>query len=294
MQEQKNSVRFLRDIIFARLEGTGIHLIQEADGRNKNQVSYRKYRIWGIKGLTHAMGSDIYNTLVEFCPTTGEIAVDDVVRALSALCQKYLVDSDIFQTKIHAYLDDPVFWSNMDDMQRKSFLIAAFFDSLDETRIALAEQLIQSIIHFPFSKAFASTFPKLVRDLGFLFRAREYAEIFSTINSGSYSNVLNRANAVLAAEYAREMHSELDTTAQEEKSEPIVEDSQLNREIERLSSNSEEEVLDAIINLRKFGSRAVPFLETLLHHPSDEVQMKALITIMEIKNMPLNELTIQT
>ena len=294
MQGKKNSVRFLRDIIFARLEGTGIHLIQEAGGRNTNQVSYRKYRIWGIKGLTHAMGRDIYETLVELCPPTGDISVDDIVQALGSLCQKYQVDAGTFQAKIHVYLDDPVFWSNMDDMQRQSFLIAVFFDSLDETRIALAEQLIRSIMNFPFSKAFASPFPKLVRDLGFLYRAREYTEIFSNINNGSYSNVLNRANAVLFSEYSREMQNILENASQEENNKPAPVDSQFDRDVERLHSDSEKEVLESINNLGKYGNRAIPVLETLLHHSSDEVQMKALETIMEIKDLPLDELASQT
>ncbi len=289
MPLKRHELTFLRDIIWARLAGTGIHLIEDAEGKSHGRISYRGHRIWGIKSLIVHMTDDVFNFVLSKVPIEEAIGPESLASMLAELAPRYDVDHEFFSQKVQALVGDPHFWSSMDDLQRFSFIIAAFFEALDDTRVKLAEETLKITSSLPFSKIHPSTFPKLVKNLGFAFRAREYAFLFNQVCDDGYAKIVRRANKALAKEYRAHV---------QERTEPMVtqviaeEGGDFERLVSQLRSAKDEEVLTAIEALKTYGMKAVDPLETLLHHKNEEIASKALDVILELKEVRHEDLVV--
>ncbi len=282
---RRNELGFLKKIIWARLAGTGVHLIEEAGGKSEGKISYQEYRIWGIKVLLQQMTQDIYLRILDKLPAGDSVSAEDLIEVLKSLATRYEVPREIFEDKVQKYTQDPVFWSNLDDMQRFSFILAVFFEAFDDARVQRAETALKLISLPPFSRAQPTSFPKLVKDLGFVWRAREYSTIFNNLCYGGFSNTVRRASQTLRQEYERQIHGQSQETMNEV-SPPASPD--FEKEVARLHSSNDAEALDAIDHLKKFGERAVGELETVLNHSNDAIANKALEVILELKDVKLD------
>ncbi len=282
---RRNELGFLREIIWARLAGTGVHLIEEASGKSEGKISYQEYRIWGIRTLLRQMMQDIYLRILDNLPKEESASAEDLIYALKSLITRYEVPLDIFEKKVQGLTDDPVFWSNMDDMQRFSFILAVFFEALDDARVQRAETAIKLISLPPFPRAQSVSFPKLVKDLGFVWRAREYSTLFNNLCHGGFSNTVRRASQTLLQEYERQTHGQPKETGNE-MTPPASPD--FDKEVAQLHGSNDSEALEAINHLKKFGERAIGELETVLNHSNEEIANKALEAILELKDVKLD------
>ncbi len=281
---QRNDLGFLREIIWARLAGTGVHLIEEAGGKSEGKISYQEYKIWGIKSLLQQMTHDIYLHVLENLPSGDSVSADDLIQALKTLTTRYDIPPALFEEKVQGYVQDPIFWSNLDDMQRFSFILAVFFEAFDDSRVQRAETAIGLISLLQFSRATQSTFPKLVKDLGFVWRAREYAIMFNELCHRGFSNTVHRANVVLMKEYQKQTHE------QSEESKEVIPPSSpdFEKEVAQLHCANDSAVLEAIDHLKKFGAQAIGEPETVLNHSNEEIANKALEVILDLKAVKLD------
>ncbi|MHA1732256.1 MAG: HEAT repeat domain-containing protein [Promethearchaeota archaeon] len=288
-----NFGKLLFAVLNGRVAGTGVNLgVDGGDGL----VSYKKYRIWGFKSLVNAMVRHVHRTVLENLPERGPVTEECLVGALEPLVREFDVDEQLFREKTGDLLDDPTFWSSMDREQRLSFLVNAFFDALDETRVQLGAEAI-AIVNSLGGRSLPVSFPKLVRDFGFLFRAREYARVFSDNTcAGGYANTVKRASVVLAREY--EEQYDLPEDAPPSRGLPWREppasgtaerpDGLILGVVSQLESPDPQERLSAIDELEQLADeQAVPYLERLLKDEDELVMNRAFEAILSLKGLSL-------
>ncbi len=235
------------------------------------------------------MAKHLYNSLLDLLHDQ-EIGEEGLVRAFQALAWEFGVDHQIFDQKFRELLEDPIFWQSMDVDQRLAFLINAFFDALDETRVQIGAETIGMVNTFMGRPA--PPFPKMLADFGFLFRCREYARVYSDrVCAGGFENTVKRASRLLVREYEEQFnkpeHAHNALEGRWKVPEAVVGDPAA-QAIAQLDAPDRETRLHAIAELETLGDdHAVPFLERLLKDPDEVVMNRAFEAVLALKGMEL-------
>ena len=278
-------------MIEARIAGSALHLnIDEIEGIN-SRISYKKYKIWGIKALIIALIRDIFNIFYlnlpdkqdHFRPET------DLLDPLKLLAQRYKISFKMIQDFIEERKSSRMIWNSLDRDQKALFYVNAFFEAF-EKNIIDAYYICITFTQFLFLDL--NLKPKLKRtdfqkgDLSFLHRARGYAHSFSRlICNGGYDNTVKRISNALYQEY-----HETFLEKKESKKKGLTNSKDLSEGkryvIQALKNGNVKEKLDAIdLIIENNIYEAVDELEYLLKNEDDRVMDKAFKAITILKNL---------
>jgi len=281
-------------MINARIAGTALHLNINKENIETSQISYKKYRIWGIKTLVKYLVEDIFNIFYKNLPVKEEQLNPEknLVMPLKTLCKRYKIPFETVLKFIEKRKEPKQIWESMDNDLRAVFMINAFFEAF-EYYIVETYYIAMSLARFFLLKP--GILPKLKRsdfglkDFGFVHRARGYSLIFSKyIYNNAFSNTVNRLNNTLLNEY-------LDTFIymkpdQSEKKDDIWNIEELPEEkryvLEMLKEGNATEKLEAINLIVENGIvEGINDLEYLLNHKEEKVMNAAFDAIVILKNL---------
>ncbi|MHA1272391.1 MAG: hypothetical protein ACTSQS_03030 [Promethearchaeota archaeon] len=286
--------KYIKDTIVARLAGTAIHL-NESDGKKRSPaISYKKYRVWGIKTLINNLIDDIFYILYEYLPENEKdfYPEEDLKKPLEILCKRYQISYNRLIDFIDKRKKPSVIWNSLDDDQRAIFMINAFFEAFEENLInsyfiAMSFVKLLSLNSLKEPKLKYDDFFK--GDFGFVFRARGYAYFYSKIlcNNG-FSNVVKRLNKILLKEYENlfidKDQNNIDLKEKSSSSEELSEEKRY--VISMLKEGNSEEKLNAIeLILEHHIIEAVDELEYLLKDNDENVMNAALDAILKLKDL---------
>ncbi len=252
-----------------------------------NIISYRKRRIWGIKSLIQNFVGYIYRRIVSEIPENHEINSNMMDPILFEIGREFQVYEPYLRSGLDELKHSREVWLALDSEQKTAFKISAFFDALDQTREDLATHSIMAVSKLFYQEPLIPNYK--LHDFGFLFRAREYASVYSRLicNNG-YANTVRRISRVLKDEFEDIFINQRDV---EEESKPI--DSTILERVteltEVLQNGTDAEILGAIDEIQeKHLFDAQESLHFLLNHPNEEIQARALDVIMDFEGEEMN------
>jgi len=271
-------------MINARIAGTALHLSLD-DTKETGQISYKKYRIWGIKTIIKSLVKDIFDTIYHLLPDK-EVLLhpDDLLEPLRILAERYSISYENVLSFIEERKKPKKIWDPLDIDLKAIFYVNAFFEAFEKKLID------EYYIALKFLNP--KTIPRLrpadfwLKDFGFVFRARGYSRIFSRRRyNGGFNNTIKRLNKILHLEYI-----ETFIDPQPTKENDILELESLPEEkkyaLEMLRNGNPQEKVEAInIILENRITEAVNDLENLLSYSDEKVMNLAYDTILVLKNL---------
>ncbi|MHA1291661.1 MAG: hypothetical protein ACTSQJ_03210 [Promethearchaeota archaeon] len=286
--------QYIKDMLFARIAGTAIHL-NINDNNETSQISYKKYRIWGIKTLVKLLVQDIFDTIYNNLPKNEKQLnpEKDLPEPIKNLCAKYNISYNKVLEFIEKRREPKQIWETLDNDLRAIFMINAFFEAFEFTLIEFYYIAI-SISRFIWLNK--NIKPKLKRsdfglkDFGFIFRARGYSQIFSKkIYNNGFSNTVKRLNRILYKEYIDTFILKIESKEKKNKQKnKIYKDLSEEKKyaIEMLRQGNSKEKLDAInLIVENRITEALNELEYLLSYKNEEVMNAAFDAILVLKNL---------
>ncbi|MFW5895344.1 MAG: hypothetical protein ACOCT9_01240 [archaeon] len=278
-------------MIEARIAGTALHLNTDENARYTSRISYKKYKIWGIKSLIRALIKDIFDTFYlnlpeqekEFRPET------DLIKPLKILSEKYAIPFSLIMEFIQERKSSKMVWDSLDTDQKALFYVNSFFEAF-EKKIIDAYYICLNLAKFFFLnldieiKMKRSDFRK--GDFSFLHRARAYARAFSRlVCNGGYDNTVERINQALYREYQEEF---LEKTKKKETTKTSHKHLSEGKRyiIQVLKNGTVKEKLNAIdLIIENKIYEAVNQLEYLLKDQDEKVMNRAFEAITILKNL---------
>ncbi len=292
--------QFIHQVLYARVAGTGIHLVDNIKNERTGKISYKEYKIWGIKSFINEFVHDIYTALVLKLPENeSKFNSDDLIEPLLSLCEKFNCSTIDFEKNIESLKIFPEIWETMDNEQQASFYLNSFFEILENSRINNYK------IALSFSQLLCVLFGKngireneqelrdidfLKKDFGFVFRAREYVKAFSySLSNGHYKNLLKRLNQALYQEYLDTFifNVIIEKSMSREDCEPEIEfNGNIFETFELLRNGTDREKLKAIeIIIENKYFEAIDELEYYLNNINPDVMNAALDAIIYLKEI---------
>ncbi len=282
-------------MIQARVAGTALHLSLDS---NKNgdtiQISYKKYRIWGIKSLIKFLVEDLFNIFYNNLPKDEKNLnpEEDLKKPLKILAERYTIPYKNILQFIEQRKEHRLIWETLDIDQQVVFIINAFFEAFEEN---LVNSYYISMSWAKFLWLNPRIKPRLkptdfgLKDFGFVFRARGYAFIASkcVFNDG-FSNTVKRLNKVLLQEYNETFIEKKDNIEITTEAPISLEDLPEEKRyvIEMLKQGNSHEKLEAIsIIMENKIKEALNELEYLLNYENDEVMNAAFDAILVLKEL---------
>ena len=269
--------QYIKDTIYARIAGTAIHLSFNKDRGDSSQITYKKYRVWGLKSLVKALIEDIYNIFYEHLPSEEEL-IDpeaELIRPLNILCERYSIPYKKVDRFIEERKKPSQIWDTLDNELQTMFMINAFFEAFEENLIdnynatigfAKLITLKKKRTHFRLNPI---DFGR--GDFGFIFRARGYSNFFSKeIYNNGFNNTVKRLNKLLYQEY-------IETFNLSEEKKYVIEMLQKGNSDEKL------EAISLITENRIYD--ALDELEYLLSSKDERVMNAAFETIVFLKGL---------
>lgn len=270
-------------MIHARIAGTALHLSLDYK-KEPGQISYKKYRIWGIKTLVKSLVQDIFDTIYDYLPDKERnLNPEDLLTPLSILAERYSISYQTIVSFIEERKKPKIIWEPLDIDLKAIFYINSFFEAFEKNLID--EYYIAVKIFNPKLKPSLRPADFWLKDFGFVFRARGYSRIFSKrIFNNGFNNTIKRLNKILYLEY---METFVETQPEKEE---ILEINDLPEEkkyaIELLRNGNPHEKVEAIdIILENRITEAVGDLEFLLNYNDEKVMMNAFDAILILKNL---------
>ncbi len=201
----ESSKDFIKEIIKARVLGTGVHLTNPKKG--VICVSYRNIRIWGIKTILLDFISDLLYTITKSISITeSDFDIIGLEKTLHDISSDYEIEEEILKKNIKDVKIPKNIWRTMDNFMRIGVLINTFFDSLDKSyEINLEKSLNQNLELVNLLERNKEDAPRInykLEDFGFVFRARIYCSITTKRKKrNSYENVVKRIDSELKKLY---------------------------------------------------------------------------------------------
>ena len=288
--------QYIKDTIYARIAGTAIHLSFNKDRGDSSQITYKKYRVWGLKSLVKALIEDIYNIFYEHLPSEEEL-IDpeaELIRPLNILCERYSIPYKKVDRFIEERKKPSQIWDTLDNELQTMFMINAFFEAFEENLIdnynatigfAKLITLKKKRTHFRLNPI---DFGR--GDFGFIFRARGYSNFFSKeIYNNGFNNTVKRLNKLLYQEYIETFIEKSGKNIQKNKLSSNKYDN-LSEEkkyvIEMLQKGNSDEKLEAISLITENRIYdALDELEYLLSSKDERVMNAAFETIVFLKGL---------
>ena len=271
-------------MINARIAGTALHLSLD-DTKETGQISYKKYRIWGIKTIINSLVKDIFDVIYEHLPEKEEfLNPNDLLKPLKILAERYSVSYKNILGFIEERKKPKKIWEPLDIDLKAIFYINSFFESFEKHLIDeyyIAVKFLNPKIQ---PRLRPADFWR--KDFGFVFRARGYSRIFSKkIYNDGFSNTIKRLNKILYKEYI-----ETFIDAKPPKTNDYVELEDLPEEkryaLELLRNGNPNEKVEAInLILENRIIEAVNDLENLLSYSDEKVMNGAFDAILVLKNL---------
>lgn len=291
--------KFIYQVIYARIAGTGIHLVEGKKDERIGRITYKEYKVWGIKTFIKEIVEFIYCFLTENLPKDKELFnSDELMKPLMSLCELFNCSIAEFETNIESLKIFPEIWDTMDFEQQAAFYINAFFEVLDEVgvdnyKIALIMSQLFGFLYrnktIQINQHYLQNFDFLKKDFGFVYRAREYVKAFSyCVYNGSFNNLIKRINKALYQEYLDtfifNVVVEKSKIRESEKNEEITDEFYL-KVLEMLRNGTDDEKLFAIEEIiqNKFIN-AIDELEYYLKYNHPKVMNAALDGILYLRS----------
>lgn len=283
-------------MINARIAGTAIHLNYSPETQaDKSQISYKKYRIWGIKTVIKYLIEDIFKILYENLPTKEDFLEPekDLLKPMKILCERYLVPHSKVVKFIEERKTPKQIWETLDSEQQIIFEINSFFEAFEENLIDsyyLAITLSKFLFKHFKTKAKLNRQDFGLADFGFVFRARGYSFSFSKyVYNNGFNNTVKRLNELLLKEYNDTFLNKKEQKQIEPK-EIALKLEQLPEEkkyvIEMLRHGNSSEKLEAInLILENKITEALNDLEYLLKNKDETVMNAAFNAIVMLKGL---------
>ena len=280
-------------MINARVAGTAVHLgIEE----NNEVISYKKYKIWGIKTLLAYLIKDIYDVFYIYLPQNENLLEpeEDLIKPLNILCERYLISFSLVEKYINERKAPKQIWETLDSDQQAMFIINAFFEAFEEI---LVDSYYLAVSFSKLLTLNSTIIPTLKRrdfgmgDFGFVFRARGYSHIFSKIvcNDG-FKNTVNRLNKILLQEYIKTFIDNSNQGSKQSDFKELPDFSKLPEEkryvIEMLKEGNEKEKLEAIdLIIQNRIYEALDELEYLLSDRNENIMNAAYEAVIILKDL---------
>lgn len=283
-------------MIYARVAGTAMHL---AIGEN-NQITYKKYRIWGIKTLIRYLVEDIFNIFIDNLPENEETLEpeQDLIVPLKELSERYMVPLPLVKRYIEERKAPKQIWETLDADQQVMFIINAFFEAFEENLVESYYVAINFSKLITLNPKLKITLKRLDFSLGnfsFVFRARGYSHIFSkNICNNGFNNTVKRLNDLLLKEYIDTFIDKREASIETQEAKMSFNLSDLSEEkryvIEMLREGNEKEKLEAIdLIIQNHIYEAIEELEYLLSDKSEAIMNAAYEAVIILKGLDSNE-----
>jgi len=273
-------------MINARIAGTALHLNID-DNRASGQISYKKYRIWGIKTIIRSFVRDIFDIIYEHLPENElDLSPNDLLKPLHILAERYSISYENILSFIEERKKPKKIWEPLDTDLKAIFYVNSFFEAFEKNLID--EYYIALKFFNPKIQPQLKPADFWLKDFGFVFRARGYSRIFSkNVYNNGFANTITRLNKILYLEYRETF---IDNTTQNSSEGDILDIEALPKEkrfaLEMLRNGNSHEKLEAInIILENKIIEAVNELEFLLNYEDEKVMNRAFDTILVLKNL---------
>ncbi|MFO8017925.1 MAG: hypothetical protein R6U96_04775 [Promethearchaeia archaeon] len=278
-------------MIEARIAGTALHLNVQENKSYESRISYKKYKVWGLKSLIQALIKDIFDTFYLNLPEQeSEFNPESDLRIpLKILAKKYSIPFELILDFINERKSSRMIWDSLDKDQKALFYVNSFFEAF-EKKIIDAYYICLSLVRFLFLNL--DIYPKMKRsdfrkgDFSFLHRARGYAHTFSRlICRGGYDNTVERLNTALLKEYQETFLRDKKSKKRKVSNRKHLSEGK-RYIIQTLKNGTTKEKLEAIdVIIENNIYEAVEELEYLLKDQDEKVMNRAFEAITILKNL---------